>query len=184
VWRNVTPVADSTNTEKYLEVLQFLLASGANNCHLGKVKLMKLLYFADFDHYYRYGSSITGDAYVKLEYGPVPRCGQAMIDELHRRGQLDVDREPVYEYFRNVYRLKREPAPMDHLDPNEVSTLADIVNKWSNHTREDIVAASHGDPPWIMVDYGDEIPYDLVFYRNNLVGDQDEEPEIVSQDVA
>jgi len=174
---------ESVNVEKYLEVLQFLLASGANNCHLRKVKLMKLLYFADFDHYYRHGSSITGDAYVKLEYGPVPKCGQAMIDELRHRGQLDVDQEPVYEYFRNVYRLKHEPAPMGRLDANEVSTLADVVNKWSNHTREDIVTASHGDPPWIMTDYGGEILYDLVFYRNNLVDNRDEEPEIATQDV-
>ena len=44
--------------EKYLEALRSLLDEnlGANNQHLGKAKLMKLLY------------SITGDTYVELDY--------------------------------------------------------------------------------------------------------------------
>jgi len=171
------------DTEKYLEVLQYLLdeRTGANNCHLGKVKLMKLLYFADFDHYFRYGVSITGDTYVKLAYGPVPRHGQPMLDELKKRSLLEVEQQPVYDYTRNAYHLRRAPEPLSRLNPNEVSTLAEVVAKWGNHTRDEIVTASHGDPPWIMAEYGDTIPYELVFYRENITGPEDEEPQIVTE---
>src|SRR4030043_1612557 len=164
------------NVDKYLEVIQFLLdeRTGANNCHLGKVKLMKLLYFADFDHYFRHGVSITGDTYVKLEYGPVPKHGQTMLNELERRGLMRGEKEPVFAYAKNSYRLQRSPGPINHLNPNEVSTLADVVGKWGCHTREEIVTASHGDPPWIMVDAGEDIPYELVFYRENVAGSKDE----------
>lgn len=40
---------------------------------LGRTKLMKLLYFADFDHYERHHESITGARYYKLPFGPSPR---------------------------------------------------------------------------------------------------------------
>jgi hypothetical protein len=39
---------------------------------LGKKKLMKLFYFADFEHVKKYASPITFDNYVHLEHGPVP----------------------------------------------------------------------------------------------------------------
>jgi uncharacterized phage-associated protein len=174
---------NEVNVDKYLEALRFLLDEhrGANNPHLGKVKLMKLLYYADFDHYFRHGASITGDTYVKLEYGPVPRHGQHMLDKLQERKLLDVGEEPVFDYVRNSYRLRQPLAEIQHLTEDEMQTLADVVGKWKNHTREEIVTASHGDPPWIMADYGEEIPYELVFYRENVAGSRDEEPEVITE---
>lgn len=35
-------------------------------------KVFKILYFADREHLSEYGSLITNDTYVKMEYGPVP----------------------------------------------------------------------------------------------------------------
>lgn len=42
----------------------------ANNRTLERTKLMCLCYFADFDHYERYGCSISGTTYYKLPQGP------------------------------------------------------------------------------------------------------------------
>jgi len=167
------------NVEKYLEVLQVLLdkePGGANNDSLGKVKLMKLLYFADFDHYSKHGVSITGDTYVKLEYGPVPKHAEEMLELLHERELLDIGSVPVYDHVRNTYRLRKPLREIKHLNGDEVLTLLAVMNKWRNHSREEIVMASHGDPPWIMTHYGAEIPYELVYYRDDVVGKQDEEP--------
>jgi uncharacterized phage-associated protein len=167
------------NTKKYLEVLRFLLDedTGANNSRLGKVKLMKLLYFTDFDHFARHGTSITGDTYIKLEYGPVPKHGEEMLGRLCEEELLDVGQEPVYNYIRNKYHLRKPLSEIRHLTGDEVATLGAVVAKWKNHTREEIVVASHGDPPWQMADYGSEIPYEFVYYRDDVTGSKDEEPE-------
>lgn len=167
------------NEGKYLEVLRFLLDEemGANNSRLGKVKLMKLLYFADFDHFFRHGSPITGDTYIKLEYGPVPRHGSEMLGRLCEAEILQITKEPVYQYTRNKYTLTRPLVDFEFLTADDVATLAAVVAKWKTHTREEIVVASHGDPPWQMTDYGEEIPYHLVYYRIDVTGKQDEEPE-------
>jgi len=55
--------------EKYRQVILFLLKSGANNVYLGKVKLFKLLYYIDFNHFEVYKASVTGDNYRKLDLG-------------------------------------------------------------------------------------------------------------------
>ena len=66
------PVGLSTSQKaKYKQTILFLVNSDANNDRLGKVKLFKLLYYIDFDHYQEYDASITGDTYYKRQYGPV-----------------------------------------------------------------------------------------------------------------
>jgi len=39
-----------------------------------KIKLMKLMYLADRDHFLHHGHPITGDAQYALPHGPVPTC--------------------------------------------------------------------------------------------------------------
>jgi len=53
-------------------------AAGYLLAHLGrrvdKVKLMKLMYLADRDHFIKHGRPITGDSQWALPHGPVPSC--------------------------------------------------------------------------------------------------------------
>lgn len=175
---------DRLDTEKYLEVLEYLLRSenegGANNATLGKVKLMKLLYYADFDHFEKHGTSVTGDSYRKLDYGPVPRNADRMLNELLRQERLNVSKQQQYHFWRYAYtlHLPNEWRP-ERLSHEEGRTLAEVVERWRNHTTQSIVRASHGEPPWKLVEYGEEIPYYLVHFREAVEPHEDEEPESV-----
>jgi len=170
------------NEAKYIEVLEYLLGeeSGANNLFLGKVKLMKLLYFADFDHYFNHGTSITEDTYVKLDFGPVPQNADRILEKMAREKQLTVEKVPNAVGYRNEYTLCESRSSGTSLSPAERETLAAVVTRWRNSTTADIVAASHGDPPWRMVKYGEVIPYHLVYYRKHSAPRYDEEPPIQS----
>lgn len=177
------PASPAIDREKYIEVLQYLLREdsegGANNFRLGKVKLMKLLYFADFEHFYKYGQSITKDTYIKKNYGPVPSHADSMIEELRRREALTVSLEPVWHYSKYSYRLAIGVAEADaefpNLTPEELETLADVVQKWKNHNTQEIVLASHGDPPWLMSGFGEAIRYELVYYRDDVAPKGDDQ---------
>ena len=52
-----------------IESLHYLLKL-LNNAD--KLKLVKLLYFADKYHLLKYGRQISGDSYFALPYGPIP----------------------------------------------------------------------------------------------------------------
>ena len=70
------------NKEKYKQVILFLLNSAVNNNLLGKVKLFKLLYYIDFNHYQTFKMPVTGDIYRKLPYGPVGDNVVSILSEM------------------------------------------------------------------------------------------------------
>ena len=57
--------------EKLQQTILYFLEH-INNVHLGRTKLMKLLYFVDFNHFETHGKSVTGATYRKLPHGPYP----------------------------------------------------------------------------------------------------------------
>ena len=71
-------MATKINQAKYRNAILFF-ASRIQNGTLGKLKLMKLLYYFDFDFFEEYGRSVTGDEYLRFENGPVPRMEEKIL---------------------------------------------------------------------------------------------------------
>ena len=53
-----------------IQAILYILQKMGGMCDIHKCQ--KILYFADNEHLSRYGRSITGDAYVRMDFGPVP----------------------------------------------------------------------------------------------------------------
>ena len=66
------------NEKKYKNAVLFF-ANKIRNGTLGKLKIMKLLYYLDFDFFEKYGRSVTGDQYLRFELGPVPRMAEKIL---------------------------------------------------------------------------------------------------------
>lgn len=137
---------------------------------LGKTKLMKLLYFADFDHYEQHDEPITGAVYRRLENGPVPLATFDLLETMMADGQLQF----LTEHKRVLY-LPIEPFDPSLFSDAELQTLHSVAERWGGTTMDEIVRASHDDPPWNAVANGRSIPYHLVYYRNTY-GDLNLDP--------
>src|SRR3989344_5762769 len=70
------------NQKKYKNAVVFF-AKRIQNGTLGKLKMMKLLYYLDFDFFEKYGRSITGDEYLRFANGPVPRMAEKILKEMN-----------------------------------------------------------------------------------------------------
>jgi uncharacterized phage-associated protein len=165
---------------KYQQAILFILTSPANNRLLGKVKLFKLLYYLDFDHYQTYKLPITGDMYRKLPYGPVPRNGANVLSGMVAEGLIDMTTQQVGDYTQYVFKALHLPHTEETFSKTEIEVLYQVCLKWANHSTNEIVTATHGEAPWLGVEMGDEIPYSLAFYRRQLAGEgvaDDEEAE-------
>jgi len=88
--------------EKLINVMVYF-AQNTQKC--GKVKLFKLMYFLDFEHYKQIGRSVTGLNYYAWPMGPVP-----------------VD---LYAEFDNSYFSKRELRLMEQLASQYYETSAE-----------------------------------------------------------
>ena len=161
------------NKEKYKNAILFFASNVPN---VGRVKLNKLLYFSDFDHFEKYGEPITGETYQNDKLGPVPMHVEQTIKEMESEGQANVVAEAVIDFVR--YNL----VPRIHYDPrifkpSEMEVLSAVSEKWGHHTAKELVIASHGEAPWLATRDGNTIPYALAYYRGKFEEPSyDEEP--------
>ena len=58
-----------SNRQRLINAVVFF-AKNTNYC--GKIKLFKLLYLLDFEHFRQTGKSVTGFSYQAWKFGPVP----------------------------------------------------------------------------------------------------------------
>lgn len=151
------------NENKYRNAILYF-ASHINN--LGKVKLMKLFYYLDFDHYEQFGTSVTGDEYRHYPMGPVPINAEAVVERMVTDEQLLVTEENV-----GLRNLQCRYQPLRHYDvsvfsPTEVEMLCAVAEKWQHHSGGEMVRAVHGEPPWLETDDWAVIDYRLAFKRS------------------
>jgi uncharacterized phage-associated protein len=137
--------------------------------YLGTTKLMKLLYFADFDHYEQYERPITGARYRRLADGPVPDEAMAAITEMERSGRI-IRRDVVAEGVRLHRYSPTETVDFGLFSVEERAALDHVAARWAAHTTKQIAAATRGEAPWFAVRDDEVIPYYLAHYRNNFGG--------------
>ena len=152
------------NTEKYRNVILFFAENVPN---LGKTKLNKLLYFLDFDHFEKYGTSVTDDSYINKDLGPVPEHSEEIVCAMQEAKLLEVHPEPLIDYIRYTLLPLGQHDPSAFL-PTEMEMLCGVADKWHHHTAQEIVIASHGEAPWIATRKGEQIPYALAYYRGKF----------------
>lgn len=163
---------------KYIYTILFF---AHNTPNLGKVKLNKLLYFLDFDHYEKYGDPVTNDIYINQDLGPVPQHIDSVLSDMTARNLILVQREPVIDFTRYSIIPLIEFNP-DVFKPSEMAMLYEINEKWGKLTAKEIVSASHGEAPWIATSKGEVIPYELAYYRGKFE-DASEESELVDSNL-
>lgn len=158
--------ASSPPIGKYRETILFFLEHVPRET-LGKLKLMKLLYFADFDHYEQHKKPLLGEVYLRWDNGPMPRMAEKVLKKMEEQNVITIAKEVLPEPYHNreVYRQLRPYSPKT-FTPEEVETLHHVAAKWKHHTGTEIRNATHGDPPWIATPKDAVIDYNLVFYRN------------------
>jgi len=144
---------------------------------LGKTELMKLLYYADFDHFEQYDDSVTGARYRRLEHGPVPDDAWAVLDEMVERKRLVPARVPSGPYDLITFQAQESFDPTA-FSASERATLQEVAERFKAFSTKQIENATHGEAPWIAVKPNEIIPYYLAYYRNNYGGmEMDEDKE-------
>jgi uncharacterized phage-associated protein len=152
--------------EKLINVMVYF-AQNTQKC--GKVKLFKLMYFLDFEHYKQIGRSVTGLNYYAWPMGPVPvdlyaefdvpaadMLSRVQFDPIPVKNGLMIYIKPVAE-FDNSYFSKRELRIMEQL-----------VSQYYETSAEEMIEASHLEhKPWqrVYIQEGKKqqlIPYEYV----------------------
>lgn len=150
---------------KFKNVLLYILERCAGKPNVGETVLYKLLYFSDFNYYELYEEHLTGASYRKLPFGPVPQKLDTIIGQMIKRSQLQRVKTECYGYPQIRY-LPLEKADLTELRASEKEIIDRVIEQMSDWSAAAISNYSHKDMPWLASKEGEEINYELVFYRD------------------
>jgi transcriptional regulator with XRE-family HTH domain len=151
---------------KFKNVLLYILEKCAGKPNVGETVLYKLLYFSDFNYYELYEEHLTGAQYRKLPYGPVPHKFDTIIHQLIDKGKLQRVKTDYHGYPQTRY-LPLEKADLTELKASEKEVIDRVIEQMSDWSAAAISNYSHKDMPWLASKEGEEINYELVFYRDS-----------------
>ncbi|MBU1046639.1 SocA family protein [Patescibacteria group bacterium] len=149
-------------------IISSYFAENVNNLYV--TKLLKLFYYVDFISYNRRGSSVTGDIYFKLPYGPVPTTIKNEIDLL-----INSDLEGKYKSqlskFINLKKDKDEfgrrvinnskNCEINKLAPFERNLIKSISTEFKQTKASVISEKTHREKPWQLTSNNSVIDYSL-----------------------
>ncbi len=150
---------------KFKNVLLYILERCAGKPNVGETVLYKLLYFSDFNYYELYEEHLTGAQYRKLPFGPVPQKLDTIIGQMIEKGQLQRVKTIYHGYPQTRY-LPLEKADLTELKASEKEIIDRVIEQMSDWSAAAISNYSHKDMPWLASKEGEEMNYELAFYRD------------------
>lgn len=108
--------------------------------------LIKLVYFADKAHLHKWGRTITGDHYARLEHGVTPSAVYDMIKSTRGASDWPTDLSSYFQLDKkrgaNVVIASGEPD-MDELSESERGILDEIFSEDGAKTFAELKAKAH-----------------------------------------
>ncbi len=138
-----------------IEAMVSYMAEGINN--LFKVKLMKMLWYADALSFIKTGHSMTGMVYRHEPMGALP-VGHYSLMNLER---LNVQEEMNGNYDIMLHIFPTANMDYSILDDKDKGILNKVVKKFKNCNASDIVHYMHDETAYTSTAPGDIIPFSL-----------------------
>jgi putative zinc finger/helix-turn-helix YgiT family protein len=134
-----------------------------------KTKLMKLLFYADFDHFKEYTVSITGARYARLPYGPVPDQFETWLAALTSDAEgIRKEEDWNNEYPGEVFICDTSPD-LSIFASSELRVLAAVKEFFQDYSAKRLSDFSHNEKGYqetenthlISYSYAEQLQLDL-----------------------
>ncbi len=166
------------NIDKLIHAIIFFVNNTSPD-KLGKVKLMKLLYYSDFRHMQEYGRPIIGDTYYKLENGPVPSLTLNLISEAETcindqpddedladtKNYVQILKDAISITVEEYYdKRKLKFTPRIAFNPqifskSDLTIMKKIADEFYNDNGKEISKKSHQETGWKLSEMSSLIDY-------------------------
>ncbi|MDR3493362.1 MAG: Panacea domain-containing protein [Ancalomicrobiaceae bacterium] len=156
--------------EKLIQAINFF---ARNTRKFGKIKLFKLLYFLDFEHYKLTGRNVTGLTYYAWPKGPVPVDLYNEIDNppSDLSDAFQIEKRALKENWMLAITPKVDFSG-HHFTKREMMIMKNLAEEYRDTDAESMIEATHLENlPWDRVYNKEgkkqkEIPYSLAI-RND-----------------
>lgn len=127
--------------EKLINAIVFF---ARNAQAVGKVKLFKLLYLLDFEHFKQTGRTVTGLEYQAWELGPVPPSLMQQWGDFEPdlAGAIAIEPVRVIDYVRSAVK-PRVDFDESAFSKRELSIMEDLVRRYGEVYSPHLIDVTH-----------------------------------------
>ncbi len=168
------------NVKKFINAVLFF-AQKTDPKKLGILKLNKLLYYMDFEHYKRYGRTILGDIYIRMAHGPVPSFSYNLFNATFRNNGISpaseelknlvvVEKGKIVDCIINsIYPQKNKKFDESMFSKSELEIMGKIALRYKDKTGTSMSRETHKeDTPWSKTPEMQPIKYDLILDKDSI----------------
>ena len=143
------------NLEKTINLVKSFTYSGG----VVKSKLLKLLFYADFLHFRKFGKSITGLRYAHLPYGPVPDQHDFLLGSIQKiDGEIQTNDQLIGPYSAEIY-TSQTPPNANAFSDEEMMVIREVTEKFRHFNAREITEFSHAEKGYQETGTRELIPY-------------------------
>jgi len=136
-------VLKSHTEEKFVQAILYF---AHNTQALGKIKLFKLMFLLDFEHFRQTGRSVTGQEYRAWRMGPVPAGLVQQWDQLEDglRDAIRIVPEKIISHWRETV-VPLQPFDATHFSKRELRLLESIAQQYRETLSDAMIDVTHAE---------------------------------------
>lgn len=124
----------------------FALKSGG---YINKLKVIKLIYFADRYHLRKYGRPITNDEYYAMDYGPVGSCVKDIAEMSEFLGSKEEGYASIFIEAPDRYDIRSKKGyDTDVFSESDLEALNFAWEKFGHYDQFKLADITHEYPEW------------------------------------
>ncbi len=143
-----------------IEKVKALFSVFISRCNVvlnDRLKINKMMFYADFLHYKETGYSISGLSYRAINFGPVPSCYDNLFALLESEGVIFADWQQINDTIAREIFFVIQPVAPNVLEPSEAAIVDKLCSQFAETTSWDMVEMSHREDAWQQLNERREI---------------------------
>jgi hypothetical protein len=156
--------------DRLKELILYVASKCKDDPTFGAIKLNKILYFADFVSFMRYGEPVTGVEYMRLGQGPAPKHFIPVSKQMQGKDMFIEKRDYFGHEQQRVIPMR--DANLDLFKPRDIAMVDEIIEALWGENANRVSEWSHGIA-WKMFEDKQSIPYEAAYLSNSLRSEED-----------
>ncbi len=165
-------------TEKQINSLLYAIEKYPD---IGRVKLMKFVFFVDLVMHNRRNETLLEDEYIRMQYGPVPAIAYTLTsqsNEYFTVSKVQIGSQRFQYAFKPLKSVDE-----DLFTPEEISVFDGVLEILKRNTAVAISTLTHQFDLWKNVANGYRIPLDLFKLKEHELTEHHAEPFVMNDNI-
>lgn len=145
-------------------IINYFQCSGSFE-KLGKVKLIKILWYADREFMHKYYKELTNLEYRKMPRGPMPKNIDSILESMEKKDIIRSFKISKSDHCIQQSFLCLQEPDLNNFTPQEISVLDKVIADLFNKSATQISKKTH-DELWHSIEQGKVMPLESVFLQD------------------